>query len=253
MQSLKNAPELIENYSQVIVDECHHIPAVTFELIVKLFKGKYILGLSATPNRKDGLQPILFQQLGEIAYEYKKKRTVTNELELVKTDFVSNADNYSQIISELCVDINRNQRILHEIVKYSSRKILVLTDRLDHISELEKLLDVKSIDYVSVHGGLSKKAQTVNIKLVEEKSLILATTSFFGEGIDFPHLNTIIFATPISYYGRLIQYLGRIGRDGQKCLAIDFYDSKNAMLSSAYKKRQEGYKQMHYKNNFRNI
>jgi len=84
------------------------------------------------------------------------------------------------------------------------------------------------------------------MKLVESEDLIIATTSYFGEGIDFPHLNTIIFATPISYYGRLVQYLGRIGRGNQECLAIDFLDNKNAMLNSAYKKRLEGYKQMHY-------
>ena len=83
--------------------------------------------------------------------------------------------------------------------------------------------------------------------LVNTKSLIIATTSYFGEGIDFPHLNTIMFVTPISYYGRLVQYLGRIGRGNQECLAVDFLDSKNAMLNSAYKKRLEGYKQMHYK------
>ena len=251
MQSLKNQPQIIENYSQVIVDECHHIPAVTFELIVKQFKGKYILGLSATPNRKDGLQPILFQQLGDIAYEFKKKRTISHELELIKTDFTSTADNYSQIISELSCDEKRNRLIINEVIKNKDRKILILTDRLEHITELEKLLNEKEIDYVSVHGGLSKKIQSQNIKLVYEKDLILATTSFFGEGIDFPHLNTIIFATPISYYGRLIQYLGRVGRDGQKCLAIDFLDTQNAMLYSAYKKRKEGYKQMHYISNFR--
>ncbi len=81
---------------------------------------------------------------------------------------------------------------------------------------------------------------------IENANLILATTSYFGEGIDFPHLNTIIFATPISYYGRLVQYLGRIGRGNQECLAIDFLDFKNSMLNSTYKKRVEGYKQMHY-------
>ena len=247
MQSLKNQPDLIKNYTQVIVDECHHIPAITFELIVKQFCGKYILGLSATPNRKDGLQPILYQQLGSVAYEFKKKRTIDNDLKLIKTDFSSQADNYSQIISELTVNEKRNRQIIQEVIKNSDRKILILTDRLEHISELESILDDKDIDYVSVHGGLSKKLQTQNIELVYEKSLILATTSFFGEGIDFPHLNTIIFATPISYFGRLIQYLGRIGRDGQKCLAIDFLDTQNAMLYSAYKKRKEGYKQMHYK------
>lgn len=112
---------------------------------------------------------------------------------------------------------------------------------------LEELLIKQNIDYVCIHGSMNKKEQEKNMKEVKTKTLVLATTSYFGEGIDFPHLNTILFATPISYYGRLIQYLGRVGRDGQECLAIDFLDSKNAMLNSAYKKRLEGYKQMHYK------
>ncbi|MDK2040719.1 DEAD/DEAH box helicase [Aliarcobacter butzleri] len=247
MQSLKNDPKIIENYSFVIVDECHHIPALTFEQIIKSFKGKYILGLSATPNRKDELQPILFQQLGEISYEYKKKKTHTNKLQIIRTQFVSNADNYATIINELCIDEDRNNLIVDIIKKNIDRKILLLTDRIEHINVLENLLQKENIDYISVHGSLNKKEQVENMNLVKTKSLILATTSYFGEGIDFPHLNTILFATPISYYGRLIQYLGRIGRGNQECLAIDFLDSKNAMLSSAYKKRLEGYKQMHYR------
>ncbi|WP_301378497.1 DEAD/DEAH box helicase [Aliarcobacter butzleri] len=247
MQSLKNDPKIIENYSFVIVDECHHIPALTFEQIIKNFKGKYILGLSATPNRKDELQPILFQQLGEISYEYKKKKTHTNKLQIIRTQFVSNADNYATIINELCIDEDRNNLIVDIIKKNIDRKILLLTDRIEHINVLESLLQKENIDYISVHGSLNKKEQVENMNLVKTKSLILATTSYFGEGIDFPHLNTILFATPISYYGRLIQYLGRIGRGNQECLAIDFLDSKNAMLNSAYKKRLEGYKQMHYR------
>jgi superfamily II DNA or RNA helicase len=247
MQSLKNNPEVIHNYSFVIVDECHHIPAVTFEQIIKNFRGRYILGLSATPNRKDGLQPILYQQLGEIAYEYKKKRTHTNKLEVIRTSFISQADNYASIINELCIDENRNNLIIDSIKNNISRKILLLTDRIEHINILEHLLMCENIDYVSIHGSMNKKEQVENMKQVKDKSLILATTSYFGEGIDFPHLNTIMFVTPISYYGRLIQYLGRIGRGNQECLAIDFLDSNNAMLNSAYKKRAEGYKQMHYK------
>ncbi|WP_410170271.1 DEAD/DEAH box helicase [Aliarcobacter butzleri] len=237
MQSLKNDPKIIENYSFVIVDECHHIPALTFEQIIKSFKGKYILGLSATPNRKDELQPILFQQLGEISYEYKKKKTHTNKLQIIRTQFVSNADNYATIINELCIDEDRNNLIVDIIKKNIDRKILLLTDRIEHINVLENLLQKENIDYISVHGSLNKKEQVENMNLVKTKSLILATTSYFGEGIDFPHLNTILFATPISYYGRLIQYLGRIGRGNQECLAIDFLDSKNAMLNSAYKKK----------------
>ena len=247
MQSLNNIPELVENYTQVIVDECHHIPALTFEQIVKNFKGKYILGLSATPNRKDELDPILYQQLGNISYEYKKPKTHTNRLLVIKTEFTSSADNYAAIINELVSNEDRNRQIVKTIKENIDRKILLLSDRIEHLNLLENILKEEKIDFVSVHGSQNKKEQVENMQKVKTSSLILATSSFFGEGIDFPHLNTIIFATPISFYGRLIQYLGRIGRGNQECLAIDFLDSKNAMLNSTYKKRLEGYKAMHYK------
>ena len=247
MQSLNNIPELVENYTQVIVDECHHIPALTFEQIVKNFKGKYILGLSATPNRKDELDPILYQQLGNISYEYKKPKTHTNRLLVIKTEFTSSADNYAAIINELVSNEDRNRQIVKTIKENIDRKILLLSDRIEHLNLLENILKEEKIDFVSVHGSQNKKEQVENMQKVKTSSLILATSSFFGEGIDFPHLNTIIFATPISFYGRLIQYLGRIGRGNQECLAIDFLDSKNAMLNSTYKKRLEGYKTMHYK------
>ena len=247
MQSLNNIPELVENYTQVIVDECHHIPALTFEQIVKNFKGKYILGLSATPNRKDELDPILYQQLGNISYEYKKPKTHTNRLLVIKTEFISSADNYAAIINELVSNEDRNRQIVKTIKENINRKILLLSDRIEHLNLLENILKEENIDFVSVHGSQNKKEQVENMQKVKTSSLILATSSFFGEGIDFPHLNTIIFATPISFYGRLIQYLGRIGRGNQECLAIDFLDSKNAMLNSTYKKRLEGYKAMHYK------
>ena len=247
MQSLNNILELVENYTQVIVDECHHIPALTFEQIVKNFKGKYILGLSATPNRKDELDPILYQQLGNISYEYKKPKTHTNRLLVIKTEFTSSADNYAAIINELVSNEDRNRQIVKTIKENIDRKILLLSDRIEHLNLLENILKEEKIDFVSVHGSQNKKEQVENMQKVKTSSLILATSSFFGEGIDFPHLNTIIFATPISFYGRLIQYLGRIGRGNQECLAIDFLDSKNAMLNSTYKKRLEGYKAMHYK------
>lgn len=247
MQSLNNNTSLIQNYSFVIVDECHHIPAVTFEQIIKSFKGKYILGLSATPNRKDELEPILYQQLGKISYEYKKEKSHINKLLVVRTNFTSNSSNYSTLINELCLDEDRNKLIIESIKNNIDKKILLLTDRIEHINILETLLKKESISCVSIHGSQNKKEQVENVKRLKNSSLILATTSYFGEGIDFPHLNTILFATPISFYGRLIQYLGRIGRGNQKCLAIDFLDDKNAMLNSSYKKRLEGYKQMSYK------
>lgn len=246
MQSLKNNIDIIKNYSFVIIDECHHIPALTFEKIVKQFRGKYILGLSATPNRKDGMEPLIFQQLGSIAYEIKSKRKATNRLKIVETNFQKEVDSFSDLISLLICDDDRNTLIVNEIIKYQDRKILLLTDRIEHIENLELILKSKNIKYVAIHGSLNKKEQKENMVKIDNSSLVLATTSYFGEGIDFPHLNTIIFATPISYYGRLVQYLGRIGRNGSDCLAIDILDIYNGFALSSYKKRKDGYKQLHY-------
>ncbi len=247
MQSLKNNIQIIKNYSFVIVDECHHVPAFTFEKIIKEFCGKYILGLSATPNRKDGMEPIIFQQLGSIAYEIKSKSKLTNILKIVETQFESSASSFTQLISEIIINNDRNMLILQEIIKYKNKKILLLTDRIEHIEHFEVLLKLHKIKFVSVHGSLKKNEQLLNMKKVDTASLVLATTSFFGEGIDFPHLNTIIFATPISYYGRIVQYLGRIGRGGGDCLAIDILDINNPFALSSYKKRKEGYAQLHYR------
>ncbi len=247
MQSLKNNIEIIKKYSFVIVDECHHIPAVTFEKILKQFKGKYILGLSATPNRKDGMQPLIFQQIGNIAYEAKTITSKNNKLKIVNTDFISNVDNFADLITELINNNQRNHIIIEQIKLYKNRKILLLTDRIEHIENLEHLLDVDNISYISIHGSMKKNIQQENMKAVKDASLVLATTSYFGEGIDFPHLNTIILATPISYYGRLVQYLGRIGRDGSDSLAIDILDDKNPFTASAYRKRKSGYEQLDYK------
>jgi superfamily II DNA or RNA helicase len=247
MQSLKNNIDVIKNYSFVVVDECHHIPALTFENIIKSFQGKYILGLSATPNRKDEMQSILFQQLGNIAYEAKRKKTMTNKLEIIKTDFTSEVENFADLINEIVNDSNRNNLIIEQILKYNTRKILLLTDRIEHINNLCNLLDKCGLDYISIHGSMDTKTKDENMEKVKSSSLVLATTSYFGEGIDFPHLDTIIFATPISYYGRLVQYLGRIGRGGSDCLAIDILDDKNNFTKSAFRKRQDGYKQLHYK------
>ena len=247
MQSLKNNINIIKDYSFVIVDECHHIPALTFEKIISKFCGKYILGLSATPNRKDEMDPILFQQLGNVAYEVKNKITSTNVLDVVTSDFTSEVDNFASLLSEIINDKQRNNLIIEQILKHSNRKILLLTDRIEHIENLCILLDNCALDYLSIHGSLDKKTKEENLKKVKSSSLILATTSYFGEGIDFPHLNTIIFATPISYYGRLIQYLGRIGRGGDDCLAIDILDDKNNFTKSSFRKRKDAYKQLHYK------
>lgn len=251
MQSLKNNPLIIKNYSFVIVDECHHIPAFTFENIIKSFHGKYVLGLSATPKRKDEMEPILFGQLGNISYEVKSKKTKNKIAQVINTDFVSDCDNFGDLISQIIKDEKRNELIINQIINHKNRKILVLTDRIEHIENLSKILLDKKIDFVSIHGSMNKKDQAESLSKIGDASIVLATSSYFGEGIDFPHLDTIIFATPISFSGRLIQYLGRIGRNGDDCLAIDILDNKNNFTLSAFRKRKDGYNQLFYeiKNN----
>ncbi len=250
MQSLKNNPNIIQNYSFVIVDECHHIPALTFENIIKSFYGKYILGLSATPKRKDEMEPILFQQLGNISYEVKSQKTVKKVVEIIKSDFESCVESFGDLINEIIQNEQRNRLVIDQIILHKKRKILVLTDRIEHINILSLILDQENLQYISIHGSMPKKQKEENLSKIEKAHLVLATSSYFGEGIDFPHLDTIIFATPISYSGRLIQYLGRIGRKGDDCLAVDILDIKNNFTKSAFNKRKEGYLELHYKIKF---
>jgi len=246
LHSLRNRPELIENYSQIIVDEVHHIPAVSFEVPLKRFKGKYVLGLSATPKRKDGMHPIMVMQCGEIVYEQKSTNTQKHELITIETSFDTFQDSFVLMLSEILEDEVRNKQIISEIEKLKHRNILLLSERIEHLNMLYHYLDAKKIKSLLLHGGLSPKVQREALADVEKHTIILSTSAYVGEGIDFPHLDTIMFTMPISYVGRMVQYLGRIGRRGQKCLAIDFVDVQVPMLKASFSKRLKGYKKMGY-------
>lgn len=246
LQSLKNKPEIIEEYSQIIIDEVHHIPAVSFEIPLKKFKGKYALGLSATPARQDGMQPIMFMQCGEIAYESKKEIRKIHILKTVVSPFEALIDDFGLILNEMVEDFDRNNLIISEIEKLKDRNILVLSERIEHLNILYHLLDAKGLKSTLVHGGLKSKMKKEFLKEANSSSIILSTNSFIGEGIDFSHLDAIILTMPVSYWGRIVQYLGRIGRDGQECIAVDFFDKNTPMLRSSFHKRQRGYKNMGY-------
>jgi superfamily II DNA or RNA helicase len=253
LQSLKNRPELIEKYSQIIIDEVHHIPAVSFEIPLKKFRGKYIVGLSATPKRKDGMHPIMFMQCGAIAYESRKKIKKIHELITIKTAFETIQNDFSSILNELVEDYDRNHLILSQIEKIKERNILILSDRIEHLHILYHLLNAKKIKSTLLHGKLKTKVQKEALQQAQSSNIILSTSSYIGEGIDFSHLDTIIFTMPISFSGRMVQYLGRVGRQGQTCLAIDFIDESTPMLRSSFTKRMKGYKQMGYREAVQNL
>ncbi|TLS97570.1 helicase-related protein [Aliarcobacter cibarius] len=131
-------------------------------------------------------------------------------------------------------------------MKLKNRNILVLSERIEHLNILYHLLDVKKIKSTLIHGGLKSKMKKEFLKEANYSSIILSTSSFIGEGIDFSHLDAIILTMPVSYWGRIVQYLGRIGRNGQDCVAIDFFDENTPILRSSFNKRRRGYKKMGY-------
>ncbi len=246
LQSLKNRPELIEDYSQIVIDEAHHMPAVSFEIPLKRFKGKYVLGLSATPKRKDGMEAIMYLQCGDIVHKSVRKNHVKHTLKTITTQYDTFLDHFAMMLGEITEDDIRNRQIIEEITSLSDRKILVLSERIEHLNILWHMLEAKGIDAVLLYGGLKAKEKRVQFKKTENASIILSTSSYIGEGIDIGHLDTIIFTMPISYPERIVQYLGRIGRLGQQCLAIDFIDTAVPMLKSSFNKRMKGYKKMGY-------
>lgn len=247
LQSLKNRPELIEDYSQIIIDEAHHIPAVSFEVPLKFFRGKYVVALSATPKRQDGMHPIMSMQCGDIVHEVKREKEQTHVLRSVRTKFEAYENEFTMILGEIIEDFDRNELIISEIVKLQDRKVLVLSERIEHLNILYHGLKSKNIKSTLLYGGMNTKIQRVALEEAHTANIILSTSGYIGEGIDFAHLDTIVFTMPISYQGRIVQYLGRVGRRGQKCLAVDFVDENVAMLKSSFTKRLKGYKQMGYK------
>ncbi len=122
----------------------------------------------------------------------------------------------------------------------------MLSDRIEHLNRLWHYLNQRKIEAVLLHGGLKSKEKRQQFEKAMDANIILSTSSYIGEGVDIGHLDTIIFTMPISYSERIVQYLGRIGRNGQECLAIDFIDSEMPMLRNSFTKRLKGYKKMGY-------
>jgi superfamily II DNA or RNA helicase len=246
LQSLKNISETVECYSQIVVDEAHHIPAVSFEIPLKRFRGRYILGLSATPKRKDGMEAIMYLQCGELIRQSTQKIDPRHSLKTVDTQYDTFLDHFGMMLGEIAEDLQRNRLIVDEIVKVSGRKVLVLSERIDHLNRLGHMLEERGIEVAVLYGAMKAKEKSVQFEKVQKVSVVLSTSSYIGEGIDIGHLDTIVFTMPISYPERMVQYLGRIGREGQQCLAIDFIDSLVPMLKSSFTKRMTGYKKMGY-------
>jgi superfamily II DNA or RNA helicase len=266
---LEDFTEIAEKYSQIIVDECHHIPATSFEAILKQLPARYVLGLSATPYRKDGLEKIMFLQCGPIRHEIQPsevselpKEVSIYETALVFPDELGRQPPYHVLIHHLVQNEARNILIASKVTEVIELKRfpLLVSDRKDHLELLEKLIKQMNpeVELVVLEGTLSNKQRKSALKkidefrLVNKRVMIMATSSLIGEGFDLPALDTLIFATPISFEGRLIQYAGRINREAigkTTAQIIDFVDSYSGLFLKMYRGRVRTYKKMGYQVN----
>jgi superfamily II DNA or RNA helicase len=257
--------DMVAGYGQVIVDECHHIPAFTFEQVLKQAKAKYIVGLTATPIRKDGHHPIVIMQCGSIRFsESAKKQTAMSPFEHVvltrHTDFKVPSEakdiKIQDLYATLTLDKHRNELILNDLLKAleTGRCPLLLTERVEHLELFAEQLKGLAQNILVLKGGMSSKQrreladQLKEIPSSEER-VILATGRYIGEGFDDARLDTLFLAMPISWRGTLQQYVGRLHRlhDNKQVVQVyDYVDIHVPTLMRMYKKRLKGYAAIGY-------
>ncbi|EHR8374031.1 DEAD/DEAH box helicase family protein [Escherichia coli] len=253
---------LVRNYGQIIVDECHHIGAVSFSAILKETNARYLLGLTATPIRRDGLHPIIFMYCGAIRHTAARSKESPHNLEvLIRSRFTSghlpSNVGIQDIFREIALDHDRTVAIAEEAMKAfgQGRKVLVLTERTDHLDEIASVMNSLKLSPFILHGRLSKKKRAMLISGLnalppDSPRILLSTGKLIGEGFDHPPLDTLILAMPVSWKGTLQQYAGRLHREhtGKSDVRIiDFVDTAYPVLLRMWDKRQRGYKAMGYR------
>lgn len=265
MQSLSRQGEVseqVKNYGQIIVDECHHLSAFSFEALLKAAGAKYVLGLTATPVRRDGQQPIIFMQCGPIRHTASRPESAPADLAvtplwLSRPIVMPEGAGIQDVFLQVCNDTERTAKVVAEVGKVfdQGRKILVLTERTDHLSAIEEQLVGRVENLFTLHGRMSKKQRAALIGELEAlppdaPRVILATGKLVGEGFDHPALDTLVLAMPVSWKGTLQQYAGRLHREHASkadVRIIDFIDAGHPALLRMWSKRQTGYKAMGYR------
>ena len=257
--------DMIAEYGQVIVDECHHIPAFTFEQVLKQVRAKYVIGLTATPVRKDGHHPIIMMQCGPIRFREtdRKQAAVTPFKHIVFTrftDFTVPPDasdlRIQDLYAALVFDKHRNELIFDDLLKAleAGRSPLLLTERTEHLEWFAEKLKGFAENIIVLRGGMSMKQRKVvadQIKAVPDSKerVIIATGRYIGEGFDDARLDTLFLAMPISWRGTLQQYVGRLHRlhENKRVVQVyDYVDDQVPMLVRMYKKRLKGYEAIGY-------
>ncbi len=260
--------DLVGEYGHVIVDECHHLPAQSFEQVARGAKAKFVTGLSATVTRKDGHHPIIFMQCGPVRFRVSAKQgTAAHPFEhtvrVRPTGFrpirPAHADmraQFHQLYDELISDEERNRLICQDVTQAlrDGRSPLVLTERNEHLDALADQLAPQTRHLVVLRGGMRKReVEAIHARLAAipagETRLLLATGRYVGEGFDDALLDTLFLTLPISWHGTIAQYVGRLHRlyDGKREVRVyDYADLNVPMLARMFDRRCRGYEAIGY-------
>jgi len=255
------AKEIREHVGHLIVDECHRTPSRTFTEAVSAFDCKYILGLSATPWRRDKLSKLIYWFVGDVVHKIEHDALV-EERHILPFDVVRRettfspwcdpATEYSQMLSELTKDRDRNIMIAADVALEAineSGVCLVLSDRKEHCIELQRLLaDIFNVSADVLTGDLSRIDREAIVTRLEagQVKVLIATGQLIGEGFDCKGLTTLFLATPIKFDGRLLQYVGRVMRPApgkERALVYDYVDGNVSVLAASARTRQRVYEQ----------
>ncbi len=256
--------DVIANYGQVIVDECHHLPAVSFERVIAEAKARYVVGLTATPQRRDGQHPIIEMQLGPVRFAIDPKsnasqRPFTHKLVVRDTGFKVPGEkppSIQEFYAALATDERRNRLIVDDVIQAleERRSPIILTERKDHLEYFASKLKNFARNLIVLQGGMgTKQRREVAARLAaipnHEERLVLATGRYIGEGFDDARLDTLFLALPVSWKGTLIQYTGRLHRlhPGKTEVRIfDYVDREVPILLRMFEKRLRGYRAIGY-------
>ncbi len=252
---------LVRKYGQVIIDECHHISAPRYEMLLNEVSARYVVGLTATPDRQDGHQKIMFMVAGPVRHKVRAdhssrfvQRVIVRERhESPPIDIYQSGGrpHIASVYRWLSQSPARNQDIVQDVAQCVRNKAncLLLTERREHAETLATMLNAESIPSVVLRGGMRATERRAAEAGLPEAQVIVATGKYIGEGFDLPRLDTLFLALPIAWKGTLSQYAGRIHREAdgkQEVTVYDYLDTGLPMLERMFRKREKGYKAMGY-------
>ena len=269
IQSLVNKgaeSDLVADSGHLVVDECHHLSAVSFEAVARAAKAKYVLGLSATVTRKDGHHPIIFMQCGPIRFRVDPKkqaaaRPFSHRVVIKRTAFRAERQNpdatsIQELYGLLARDTARNDMIFNDVLSAleARRSPVVITERKDHLQAIAERLTKFAKNVIVLKGGMGTKQRqqvTEALQSVEdgEERVIVATGRYLGEGFDDARLDTLFLTMPISWRGTLAQYAGRLHRfhaAKREVIIYDYVDRREPLLAKMATRREVGYRNLGY-------